>query len=366
MPALARIPVLSFAIRLHRVTGPVLVSIAALVVVLVASDCWAGYEKTGRWGAVKSTGNYPVSGAKAIHVALLHGDSADHSFVVYWENLHDNTATPDTLGGALWAWNPTPSTTEHCNATEGGNFTFRNFVGKPDYFIFCGGHSTLPDGRLLVSSGALLETIGPPLSTIFDPATKHWKTTAEGMREGRWYPSNLTLPNGTVLSFGGSSYEEMLAFGGRPDNSSTLTDTLVRRLWVSDGASGTKWNSATVARDLFRNTRPEPRYHHSLVYDANDNNRPYPPPPILFGGRTAGGTVFDDTWFLREERSDVGEVFRWDERLPLTPENAVPRWGHTAVLDHNSEMVIFGGVNGVGNLITAPRRLKVLSPVSWT
>lgn len=68
----------------------------------------------------------------------------------------------------------------------------------------CAGHSFLPDGRLLVSGGTLAfnPTRGTKSSYIFDSFTEQW-TRIEDMRSGRWYPSNITLPDGRVITISG-------------------------------------------------------------------------------------------------------------------------------------------------------------------
>lgn len=68
----------------------------------------------------------------------------------------------------------------------------------------CAGHSFLSDGRLLVAGGTLgfSPTRGPKLAYIFDPFTEQW-TRIEDMRAGRWYPTNITLPDGRVITISG-------------------------------------------------------------------------------------------------------------------------------------------------------------------
>ncbi len=101
--------------------------------------------------------------------------------------------------------------------------------------IFCAGHSFLPDGRLLSTGGTLelrspvpgwlsrllrpvlqpivsiLSRLGvksPVLMTghtvlyVFDPYAEAWEFAGD-MPEGRWYPTNTTLPNGEILILSG-------------------------------------------------------------------------------------------------------------------------------------------------------------------
>jgi hypothetical protein len=70
--------------------------------------------------------------------------------------------------------------------------------------IFCAGHSFLPDGRLFVAGGHIVDGVGITNSTFFDFTTNTW---APGplMNAGRWYPTNTTLANGDVLVVSGSN-----------------------------------------------------------------------------------------------------------------------------------------------------------------
>jgi Galactose oxidase-like, Early set domain/Kelch motif len=68
----------------------------------------------------------------------------------------------------------------------------------------CAGHSFLSDGRLLVAGGTLgfNPTRGQNLAYLFDPYTEQW-VQIEDMARGRWYPTNITLPDGRVLTMSG-------------------------------------------------------------------------------------------------------------------------------------------------------------------
>lgn len=73
--------------------------------------------------------------------------------------------------------------------------------------LFCGGQSFLPDGRVIVTGGTVSGTPqgvfwGLPDTHIFDPATETW-TRVEDMAQGRWYPTNLTMPDGRTYVFSG-------------------------------------------------------------------------------------------------------------------------------------------------------------------
>ncbi len=80
-------------------------------------------------------------------------------------------------------------------------------TGRPAQ-IFCAGASTLPDGRVLVTGG----DVGDPtkvknegLNTVyvFDPVTETWSAQMR-MRQGRWYPTQLELPDGRTMIMSGA------------------------------------------------------------------------------------------------------------------------------------------------------------------
>jgi PKD repeat protein len=81
-----------------------------------------------------------------------------------------------------------------------GNGQFTEVPSQPE--LFCAGHSFLPDGRLLVAGGHIASDRGIPDISIFSPSTGGW-TKSTSMRRGRWYPTNTTLPNGSVVILAG-------------------------------------------------------------------------------------------------------------------------------------------------------------------
>lgn len=81
-------------------------------------------------------------------------------------------------------------------------------TGKPTN-IWCGGASLLPDGRVLITGG----NVGDPrtdfhgINTVFtfNPFTEKWDPPASNaqMAQGRWYPSQVLMPDGRTLVAGG-------------------------------------------------------------------------------------------------------------------------------------------------------------------
>lgn len=93
-------------------------------------------------------------------------------------------------------WDPT--------AVPPANFfhphTIRTAAGKV-FDFFCGGDTLLPDGRLLSAGGTkgYNPFLGREDATIFDLATQQWSFVAP-MAHGRWYPTLITLGDGTALA----------------------------------------------------------------------------------------------------------------------------------------------------------------------
>ena len=76
--------------------------------------------------------------------------------------------------------------------------------------LFCSGHTFLPDGRLFVVGGHIADSVGEDHATIYDPATNTWASNPKLTNGGRWYPTAITLSDGTVLvSFGSISLNQL-------------------------------------------------------------------------------------------------------------------------------------------------------------
>src|SRR5256885_7914448 len=104
-----------------------------------------------------------------------------------------------------------------------GSFTA---VPSPSW-EFCAGHDFLADGRLLVAGGHIGDGLGLPNTNMFDPVTGSWQA-GPAMAYGRWYPTNTTLPNGEVLTVGGTD-----------QNGAVVT---IPEIW-----NGTSWRQLTTA-----------------------------------------------------------------------------------------------------------------------
>ena len=78
--------------------------------------------------------------------------------------------------------------------------------------LFCTGHSVLPDGRAFVTGGTVWGKhffAGTPETNFFEPRGGSF-SKGPTMAFGRWYPTNLTLPDGNVLIVSGTDQNEQL------------------------------------------------------------------------------------------------------------------------------------------------------------
>jgi len=77
---------------------------------------------------------------------------------------------------------------------------------RAGYNSFCGGHSFLGDGILLVAGGHAASHVGMVQASLFNPFTRKW-TRLPDMNDRRWYPTSTTLANGDALVISGETTE---------------------------------------------------------------------------------------------------------------------------------------------------------------
>jgi galactose oxidase len=126
----------------------------------------------GQWTAVKA---WPVP---AVHAHLLPTGK-----LLFFSEFEAGDDGP-------YLWNPETNQLQQ--------------LSPPGFNIFCGGHSFLADGRLLVTGGHIDVDRGLRHATLFDPFSLSWSRLPD-MARGRWYPTNTTLPTGEVLVSGGAT-----------------------------------------------------------------------------------------------------------------------------------------------------------------
>jgi len=288
--------------------------------------------QVGEWSS-------PVeSGVIAIHMALLRGPQ-DSTRVIYWSK---GTTTK------LWRY------------THDAAFNVANVVAVPCASdIFCSGHSTLADGRLLVAGGSHTTSTGIDDSNIFDPQTNLW-ISQPPTRYSRWYPTNTTLSNGEVLVTAGDQHNSMDVFGG---TNGTVLD-LTSRMTLGDHND---WENIPGLI-----SHPQARMDHSSVWDPNQLNN------VIFGGRGDDGLPRSDTWVLHRVDNDTlhaDHSWHWHPLAPLPdPVAGVPvaRSRHSAIFwAPDSSMIIYGGLAADGSPLGDVWKLKIglkgpVQSAQWT
>ncbi len=115
----------------------------------------------------------------------------------------------------------TPDTTPHLWDPVTGKFDLPAPPPTPMHNIFCSGHAFLPDGRLLVTGGAIVDGDGLKNASLYDPVGNNW-TPVQDMNAGRWYPTALALANGDMLVASGSF--KTFPLPGRPPGDTEVND----------------------------------------------------------------------------------------------------------------------------------------------
>ncbi len=145
-------------------------------------------EKGGRWN-----GRFALP-VMAIHAALLPTGKVMLFAYPKEPSSGDGTRVPES-----WAalWDPADGSSRRVDPP------IDPATGRPAN-IWCGGQSLLPDGRLLVTGGTLAYRgegrgyAGLDRVFTFDPFAERWVEQPR-MGHGRWYPSQLLLPDGRTL-----------------------------------------------------------------------------------------------------------------------------------------------------------------------
>ena len=154
-------------------------------------------------------------GVYAVHMALLRTGRV-LMFSGGWEGSE--------LLHRSWTWDPTQAP-----STALGRWFMPEFDGAspphtgvpttsddPDIDLFCCHHVFLPDGRFLTVGGDGAGVHDNVSLHVYDPTAESWQKIAgrpapalpgvtypAGMAAGRWYPTAVVLPDGSVAAFSG-------------------------------------------------------------------------------------------------------------------------------------------------------------------
>lgn len=167
--------------------------------------CWlalwvlpATAQSTGSWSSLRNLPYIPV------HMTMLPSGKV-LLFSYYTDSLHPQI------------WDPASGTT--------------TAAAPAPYELFCAGHNLMADGRVFITGGHVADYTGFAHALIYDPVANTF-TRVPDMNAGRWYPTNLELPNGDILVVSGDI------------NSNTSPDPLPQVYQVSSNS----WRNLTTAQ----------------------------------------------------------------------------------------------------------------------
>jgi hypothetical protein len=142
-------------------------------------------KEVGRWDPVFSLANAPI------HTHLLPNGK-----VLFWGRRDDPDGSLDEHSCTPHIWDPAnPKTTTPTPQPKLADGTTVN--------LFCSGHTLLPDGRLLVGGGHWEDGKGLTQAALYDHEKNAW-TALPAMNNGRWYPTLVTLADGSAVVLSGS------------------------------------------------------------------------------------------------------------------------------------------------------------------
>ena len=158
----------------HPIFG---LTVAALIALCFGATPSAAQspDVIGQWSLVAPLPYYPV------HTHMLPTGK-----VMIWQGLGES-GDGGVSGGD--AWDPANQSVSS--------------LSKPDYDVFCSGHSFLADGTLFVAGGHISDFVGLSRASIYNPFTDEW-SNLPNMNAGRWYPTTTVLANGDVLVVSGT------------------------------------------------------------------------------------------------------------------------------------------------------------------
>lgn len=217
------------------------------------------------------------------------------------------------------------------------------------YNIFCSGHSFLADGKLLVTGGHLASHEGLEDASLFDPFTGTW-TRLPDMNNGRWYPTNTTLPNGDVMVISGE-IDGVGDFNEIPQRYIAATKT---------------WKNMTTAKEEIPYYPRMFLAPNGKLYFAGPNRETLwldpagtgswkAGPKSLFGKRTYGPAVYMDGKVVFFGGGDpptatvemidlTAAAPKWQYVAPMS----VKRRQHNATLLPDGTVLVMGGSSGNG------------------
>ena len=206
--------------------APVAGNASGTVALATAPTAAAAPADTGEWSAPFYLGG-PV-----IHAVLTHTNDILFMSDVEGSPLTDNTSLN-------WTWN-----------YQTGTRTLASTGYDRDFF--CAAHNILADGRVFVSGGhdygtsSAQDAYGVAETDLWNPTTRQWQR-GPVMGQKRWYPTNVGLPNGKTLIFGGQAAPGVSS--NTVDEYDATTNTMRRLPSSATKAVGTSYPKLNLLAD---------------------------------------------------------------------------------------------------------------------
>ena len=328
-----------------------LACLAFTVAVLAGHTTRAGaapLNQTGRWVAS------PSLGFSSTHTVVLREPGTDATKVF----MFGESGTNQTMR----FWRFFPGDTNLITPTTVSPRSSLIALPHPNELqtdLFCTGHATLPDGRMLMVGGGWIPL--SPCREVYtlDPAwrpgvaspTVPWTASAQ-MAVQRWYATATPLPDGGVLASAGTMSSGMIGFGGSMRVRGA--DTTWRVLQPLNLATRYSWGDTTAAPGDTCTVGCKPARYRGLRWTDSYTRGRYPPGRdghvfvgdyaarcVVFGGRrrlTNGSyEVLGDAWHLYTSLAEDDTTHGWslmeqvgDPALPSGANTPGPRWGCAA------------------------------------
>jgi hypothetical protein len=247
--------------------------------------------------------------------------------------------------------------------------------------LYCAGHSILDSGLAFYAGGNRIigKKDGVADTDTFNPKTQNW-AAGPLMGQARWYPTNVVLPNGKVLIFGG--WIKPGKWSNTVDQYDPKTNTIASR-----PASATLQVGLYPRMHLLANGK---LFHSSVTTDKlGSTSRTFNPSTntwntgdsLNFGARADGISVqlpgldkilaFGGSLQEKANATSTAEIIDTSRANPqweyTTPMNKVRKEGNSVVLPDGTVLAV-GGAAGPGAYSNPVKQAEVFDPENetWT